>query len=392
MHKMDRFNTARAILKAKGVLLSHEEDEDIDFYGIIAEHFKPEKVTESECRAELAKFILKHKFQFQIFLPASSNWTSDALKDLTQDVRSKGRRPPSPREIYATAELLQRDVHLIQFSGNTQSDTDKFSVAVFSPVFKAKLSSKGDENMGNDENNTPLLLLLVRNPDGYLQFSEITGDVQSVDDALSLPRATHKLCSVTRYRNSFSTLFQQRHFRLEEGGGHDFYKTLSIVFYGDETYRDRVKEMICSFESDQDHVDMVVSFLDSTNETNNSKVAKQHVVNLRSETVLPKDPEFFAAASIFNVPIFLDKNGASEYWNLYMPLTGAYGNTFESSIILTRLNSSKYRIVVNNPGQCLCRQELPFVKGKLGTFKDRIYDEIMDRLGRVDKIYRDSLY
>ena len=168
-------NAVHDILTRKGVLLS-QEDEIVDFYSIIAENFEIEGVTKSECQAKIVGFIRDNKFQFKLFLPAHSNWTKNATKDLLQDIQVKGDLLPSPREIHAAAELLQREIHLIQFSENAQCDTDKFSVTVFSPEFKHKLSFKGDGHENDDNQLTPLLLFLVKNFDGSLQFSKITGD------------------------------------------------------------------------------------------------------------------------------------------------------------------------------------------------------------------------
>ena len=383
--QMDRYETTVTIVESKKVQVTKYDNDNGDFYRIIAEHFQP-TTTVSECKAEIAKFILKHKRQFHMFLPVATRWTTNALKDLEQDVQSSRNLAPSPREIYAAVELLRREIHLIKFSGDTKDDTGfyKFSVTVFSPVLKTKFSSGGNEGEENDQHKNPLLLLFVRNADGKLRFAELAGDSSATYNALPLPVDTHKLCCVSRYRNDFSTLLKPLSFQSQEDGSHDFYKTLSIVFYGTDMYRDRVKEMICIFEEDPDHVDMTVSFLDSSDNSNKSDVAKEHVTRIRSETELPKELEIFAAASIFNVPIFLDAIGNGEHWNLYMPLTGAFGNVFSCHVLLRR-EGCKFDLVVNNPGLCLCQQERPFVRGKLGIFNDQIYEKIREILGMLRK-------
>ena len=213
-------------------------------------------------------------------------------------------------------------------------------------------------------------------------FPEILEDVSSVYEALSLPSDTRKFCSVTRYTNSFSTLFQKRHFLLEECDGHDLYQTLSIVFYGDELYRDRVKEMICSFESYEDHENMVASLLNCTDETKKTKTLTKHVTGIRSCTILPGCLEFFAAASIFNVPIFVEDVEVGYQSELYMPLTSAYGMIFEDAMVLRKTESS-FELRSSSSEQCLCHQERPNVKGRFEILKYHIYEKEIARLGNT---------
>ena len=173
---------------------------------------------------------------------------------------------------------------------------------------------------------------------------------------------------------------QESPFNAENGESHNLFTCLSIVFYGHTKYRDRVKEMICSFESEEDHKEMLLSLIPCAHEKNKSNMATEHVTKIRAETYHPDEAEFFAAASIFNIPIFLDKNG-DRIWSVYMPLTGSYGNPFQSHVVLTKVEEAKYRVEINTKEQCLCQQKQPVVKGKLEPIKEQIFEEITTRLG-----------
>ncbi|KAK3095854.1 hypothetical protein FSP39_020034 [Pinctada imbricata] len=374
------FETGTEVIESHGCHIEQSEERMFDFFEIIGGNVPPEKIKGTKARTKIEEFLQSNRSHFQVYLPKSTSWTVKATDDLQKDLKKCKSLPPSPREVFAATEILQREIHIIELNKerNIHSPSSSFSHAVFAPSILTKITAAKDS-----DDKTPLIVFRFEDENGIVKFAEVSGNFHMLRNSFSVSNEKHKNCCIVRYQNTWTNLLSDG-VCVIPSDYLDLYCAFSLIFYDDMEYRDRVKEMICAFESTEENVNMIASLLKTSandqKEIKDEKIIEEHVRDLRWDDAKPYEPELFALASIFNVPVFVDTTGGGEHWSLYMPLVNNCNVLFDNPVMLKRNKDFKYKIV-NCQGQCFCQQRKPNVKGKFWIVKDEFAVEVMKRIG-----------
>ena len=370
----ETLDIACTILRLNGYDISTYKNDGNEFFQIIGENFPGKSKNASATRHAVCEFQEKHGLYFQLFIPRkidSSVTVTDPKDNFERDINIMKRKgvTPTPRDIFAAAELLEHCIYVFEFTGNSDHDVDSFHGVVYAPVIKQELPSKTFATM----------LLMTLDPNTHQpSFARIVTRTDG-DTVVPYPapiyNVEHKNCYESRFRNTFQEMctFSPPGQQTDKK---DFFRRLSIEMYGTDQYRDMVKKVVCYFLEEDDNLDVVSRLMDDYREDTTLDERRtqvtDHVKKVRVSTKLPTQVEIFAAASLFNVNIFVDQNCA-DVWEMFCPLGDTYATTFDSPVALKRQAVDTYLPYVTNARSCACRQRSINVKGKIVAVKEDIY-------------------
>lgn len=371
----------RKIFKNKGYKLTVFPEVHYSFYYCLLEAIgKGEDVTRGDTRRmrnKLFEFEKENSLYFSLFLPFSSipfDGTFSSEDSLKRDLVNIKRRemPPSPREVFAAAEMLERYFYVIKYSYSVGEDIQKLQGYIFAPTNKQVVDME-----------TVCLLMLIT-PNQSIEFIRISR-MDNKKDLESFPGVMvnkyHKHCFGLRFVNDFSTLFRHIVAYGAQPNVKDFYRRLSLEFYRSEHYHDQILKTICDFELKDDNLDMFCKHADYTTEETSlddkRKILKTHIEKIRKRIKPPSEGEIFAVSSVYNVNIIVDKTGKDE-WELYTPVVFSdYLGCFESPIILsTNTGQKNFMPCVTKSNTCSCSQQIPKIQGQIGKVKANIYKTV----------------
>lgn len=119
---------------------------------------------------------------------------------LSADLKTiqKGKKPPTPREIFAAAEMLQRCICVIRFDHVAGGDIERLKGYMFAPTNKQLLDME------------PICILMMVQYGGCIIFGRICR-LDNMADLKSCPgdiaNLNHRQCFGLRFVNEFSVLF-----------------------------------------------------------------------------------------------------------------------------------------------------------------------------------------
>lgn len=370
----------KIIFEENGYKLTTFSEDHLSFYFCLLEaKGKGKNVTRRDTRImqnTLFEFEKENSLYFSLFVPTSDvpfdgTFSSEnSLKRCLVNIKRR-EKPPTPREVFAAAEMLERYFYIIQYDYSVGKDIHKLKGYIFAPTNKQVVDKE------------TVCLLMLKNPcSGARQFISMSR-LDNKNDLQSFPgimvNKDHIHCFGLRFVNKFSTLFDRSVAYGVEPRPKDFYRRLSLEFYGAELHHDQILKTICDFELEEDNLETFCKHADYTITEETSlddkrKILKTHIETIRKRTKPPSEGEFFAVSSIYNVNIIVDKTGKDE-WELYTPVVcSSYLNCFQSPIILsTDTGQTHFTPCVTKSNTCSCRQQIPKIQGQIGKVKANIY-------------------
>ncbi|XP_056014534.1 uncharacterized protein LOC125674135 isoform X1 [Ostrea edulis] len=373
---------ADKILERNGYKLTRFSDDKNSFYYILHSVIKskdgpPSDKAAMQMQDDLFRLEEENSLYFHLFLPESQScdgtlFSKDCLhSELTW--LKKRNRSPSPREIFAAAELLQKSICIIHFDRSQGDAINGFKGYIFAPVIRQCMDAE------------PLCILMVEKEDGCAEFVKI--DLK--DRALNfetcpgtLRNKTHRNCFGLRFTNNFSKLFDGHVTYGAKDDVKDLYRRLSLEFYGTEEHHHRILNIICNFELEQDNLELFSKYAnntvnDETDRDEKEKLLKIHIKNSRQRLKRPGEGELYALSSVFNVDIVIDKTGRGD-WDTYMSVACTYASCFNSPIILRKQTKEGYYMpYVTTPGKCSCCQKKPETQGHIGIIKENVHKAVL---------------
>lgn len=368
----------------KGFSFTFNKGDNSFFHCLYSEPYKSlsdASKNANRLQKELFELEFRNSTYFHIFQPCYNECDGNhsaigCLKKELEKIR-KEKKPPSPREVFAAADLLQRYICLYRCQDLNGIDIQNFRGYVFAPTNK------------NCIDEEPLCILMLEKQNGPTEFATICHE--TLTKCLStcpgvLLNKNHTHCIGFRFQNSFSFLFDKSVVGVDpeirqEFEEKDIYHHLSLKMYGTESYQVRVLNIICTLELEDDNVDLFCKFAnDSVNDKTKLKqkkrFLKEHVENIKNGTKPPGDGEFYAMSSVYNVEIIIDDTGCGE-WKTYMPVIFTYARCFESPIILHKeRRNGKYIPYIRELNACSCLQNPPEIQGHIGRVKASIQEAV----------------
>ncbi|XP_061176150.1 uncharacterized protein LOC133185108 [Saccostrea echinata] len=369
---------AAKFLQRKGyIVTTHPKDKNSFYYSLQTALNTENGKNVKQMRDEVFKLEVDNALYFHLFHPqcVSCDGTTHPRDCLSSDLErvKKEKKYVSPREVYAAAELLQQNIFLIRYDRSRSEDMLGFRGYIFAPSIRKCLDSE------------PVYILMIENQDGSVEFGNLdfrdhNKDLKSCP--WDLVNEEHKNCFGLRFRNSFRLLFDGSVRYGIKDDVKDLYRRLSLEFYGNEDYHDRILNIICNFELEEDNLDLFCKYADNTiNEettvSEKERLLKIHTEKAKNRQKPPSDGELYAISSVFNVDIVVDKMCRGD-WETYMSVACTYACCFNSPILL-RLQTSRgeYMPYVTAPGECSCRQKKPEIQGHIGKIKDDIHKAVL---------------
>ncbi|XP_061176772.1 uncharacterized protein LOC133185510 [Saccostrea echinata] len=373
---MDR---AESVLQRKGYgLTRHPKDENSFYYSLnlASERGPLSRKSATQMRDEVFEFEVNNAWYFHLFHPqyVRCDGTMHPRDCLSSDLekKKKEKKYVSPREIYAGAELLQKNICLIRYNRSCNEDMLGFQGYIFAPSIRQCLDSE------------PVCIVMVEDEDGSVEF----GNVDFRDhkkDLKSCPwglvNEEHKNCFDLRFGNNFCLLFDGSVRYGMKDQVKDLYRRLSLEFYGNEDYHDRILNIICNFELEGDNLDLFCknaddSINEETTTVEKERLLKTHTKEVKNRMKPSGDGELYAISSVFNVDIIVDKMCRGD-WETFLSVSCTYACCFESPILLRQQTLREYIPYVTVPGACSCRQKKPEIQGHIGKIKDDIHNAVL---------------
>lgn len=324
---------------------------------------------------DLFEFEMKNPIYYHLFLPqcVECDGKLPPIDCLSADLKiiKKEKKPPTPREIFAAAEMLQRCICIIRFDHAAGVDIEKLKGYVFAPT---------NELLDME----PICILMLEQYGGCVTFSricrvDITADLKPCPG--NIVNLNHRQCFGLRFVNEFSVLFDCNVVFGEQTEVKELFRRLSLEFYGTEKHHDRILNIICNLELEEDNLELFCKYADNTitEETcidAKKRILKTHIKAVKKRIKPPGEGELFALSSVFNVDLIVDNTGRGE-WVTYMSVICCYLSSFDSPIIL-RIESKNgdYMPYVTEPDTCSCRQQKPQIQGHIGIVKANIHDAV----------------
>lgn len=368
------------IFREKGYKLTVYSKDNYSFYHCLYMtdlDIKQDVTTEKarQKQKDVFEFEVKNSIYYHLFLPQSVECDGKLsprdcyLADLNK-IR-KEEKTPTPREIFAAAEMLQRCICIIRFDHVAGADIERLKGYVFAPT---------NELLDME----PICILMMEQCGGCVIFSRICR-VDNTADLKPCPgnivNLNHRQCFGLRFVNEFSVLFDCPVVFGEKTEVKDLYRCLSLEFYGTEIHHDRILNIICNLELEEDNLELFCKYADNTitEETSIDKkkrILKTHVEAIKKRTKPPGEGELLALSSVFNVDLIVDNTGRGE-WVTYMSVVCCYLSSFDSPIIL-RIESETgdYMPYVTETDTCSCRQQKPQIQGHIGKVNANIHDAV----------------
>ncbi|XP_062619667.1 uncharacterized protein LOC134281200 [Saccostrea cucullata] len=373
----------KAILEKEGFgLIWQPRDENAFYYIIQAIKNNSEKRSWWDMRKtknEIFEFELQYALYFHLFLTQciacdGGHPAEDCLeKDFKQSRAEK--RSPSPREIFATSEVLQRTICLYRICALSVKTIKDFQGFIFTPFLR---------NMCTLE---PICIVMLERSDGFPDFGLI--DFKSHDEKILstcpgvLLNLEHKDCLGFKFTNNYDLLFTRSSYGRDDHVT-DLFRRISFEVYNNDEHFVRIIHAICDIELKEDNVDVFYkyaeeSFREDIELDEKERLLREHVEKVRSQSKDPGKGEMLALSSVLNADIFIGKENR-DCWELYMPVTSTYARCHHSPIllhvILQNQDSSCYKPYITNKNECACCQDKPFILGHIGMVAENLHQTV----------------
>lgn len=370
------------ILKKEGFgLIRQPRDHNAFYYIVHAIKNSPEKPYWWKIRKmknEIFKFEVSNALYFHLFLPqcieCDGKVSPEKCLERDFDLSRDEKRSPSPREMFAASEVLQRNICLYRISASSVKDVSDFRGFIFTPILRHCYARE------------PVCIVMLERNDGYPDFAVIDflnheKDLKSCPGVLV--NREHVDCFGLKFANNFENLFTTPTYSCYKNVT-DLFERFSLEFYGHEEHYIRVRNAVCDFEVNEENVELFCKYADeSSNELEDIELGEKekrlakHIEDVRSGSKSPGRGERFALSSVFNVDIFIGKNGGND-WDLYMPVSSIYTKCLDSPILLQvqRKESLHYLPFVSHENQCACKQTRPVIRGHIGMIADNIHKNV----------------
>jgi hypothetical protein len=329
-------------------------------------------------KKEIVEFEISNALYFHLFLPqcieCNENVSSEKCLERDFDRAQDEKRSPSPREIFAASEVLQRNICLYRMNASSMKSISDFRGFLFTPVLRHCIERE------------PVCIVMLERNDGFPDFGLI--DFQNHERDLNscpgvLVNRKHVDCFGLKFANTFESLFAKPYYGSHKNAT-DLFKRFSLEFYGQEEQYSRIRNAVCDFELSEENVELFFKYADdSLNELEELKPSEKekhlssHLEGIRSGLKSPGRGELYALSSVLNVDIFIGQTGRDD-WDLYMPVSSTYTKCLQSPILLTlqQKDSSHYLPFVSHENQCSCKQTRPVIRGHIGMIADNIYKNV----------------
>uniref|UniRef100_A0A8W8LXQ2 Uncharacterized protein n=1 Tax=Magallana gigas TaxID=29159 RepID=A0A8W8LXQ2_MAGGI len=251
----------------------------------------------------------------------------------------RGKKPPTPRDVFAAAEMLQTYIYITRFDKSVDRNIAELQGYIFAPTSKQNLDI------------AMLCLILHKRRDGSVEFARIDRQ-ENIEHLMPCPgkivNIDHKHCFGLRFLNDFSVLFEQTVAYGQKYDVNDFFRRMSLEFYGTENHHDRVMNIICDFELKEGNLDVFSKYTGEkiTNETSvreKKKILGRHVEQVRKRLKPVGEGEFYALSSVYNVDVIIDDHRKE------------------------------------SENTCSCRQQKPKIHGRIGKVKADIIEEVFQK-------------
>lgn len=371
----------RNIFQEKGYKLTVYSKDNYSFYHCLymaaldnKQDVTPKKAMQKE--NDLFEFEKKNPMYYHLFLSQCVECDGKLPpKDcLSADLKiiQKEKKPPTPREIFAAAEMLQRNICVIRFDHAVGMDIERLKGYMFAPTNKQLLDME------------PLCLLMMEQYGGCTIFGRFC-QADDMTDLKSYPgdiaNINHSQCFGLRFVNDFSILFSCNVAFGEKPDVTDLFRRLSLEFYKTEEHHERILNIICNFELEEDNFELFCKYADNTTTEETSagvkkKILKTHIEAVQKRMKPPGEGELFALSTVFNVDLIIETTGRDE-WETYMSVVGCYLSCFDSPILLrSQSRNNVYMPYVTESHTCSCRQQKPKIPGHIGKIKSNIYESV----------------
>ena len=362
-------------------LIIHREEDYKSFYSCVyaAKHETDQPVktrNARQMRSDITELEKKNPMYFHLFQPKHFVCDGDhspevcLKRDLDKIVKEK--KPPTPRECFAAADLLKRCIHIVRYNNSVQGNLKKARGYIFAPI---------DKNCPESE---PICILMLEKQSGSLQFANIhcNGDAKrKLTTSLGVcMNKDHIHCYGLRFANRFDLLFESNISYGKNENEKDLFRRLSIEFYDTEEQSERIRNIICNVELEADNVDLFCKLAsnavtDETTLDDKKTILKNHVDELRNAKKSPGECEIYALSSVYNVDIIVQ----NEEWQTFMSVLCSYATCFDSPIILCRQElkgKPLFNPHVTHRNSCSCRQVIPEMQGHVGKIQANIRQAI----------------
>lgn len=184
---------------------------------------------------EILEYEKKNSTHFHLFLPqcieCDGSHSGASCLETDHQRALKEMKTPSPRECFAAANLLQKYICVIHCKEFV--DIQNLKGYIFSPTIIKEIDSE------------PVYMLMSENGKSFRNImfkDQFPGKVKNKN---------HEHCFGLRFTNDFSVLFDGKVSNVEHI---DLYGYLSLIFYGTENQQNRLLNLICNFELEEDNV------------------------------------------------------------------------------------------------------------------------------------------
>lgn len=383
---MDFMTLLSEKLEEKGLNALDVLDQHDDFYRVMSLALYGNTKTKSKMRQSIYDFQIESQNipYFELFLPRCRDEISPEItirQEFLADAKRSNtpKEPPTAREIYAACEFVGRPLEVLvcDIVDEDGLAPPRLHWRVFLPV----LDRKTPKETGN---SIQMLLLLTGNKTVFHGFSQ-----KRKTDYVNRPTGdssgpSFRRCHGDKFANTLHIP------SIDEGDvcpsdvaewtpstGNSFYRCMSREMYGDDVHWERVKNLVLALEEKEDNVNVFASFITSSDKsTEMNQALKEHISKSRAIDK-PLKNEMHAAASLLNVPIYIQSfiNGA-DTWEMYPPITdGLQGVDQMQSFVALRhaKESDQYSQVLSfrEDGQN-SRETAPRVPGNLSTIQEQI--------------------
>nr|XP_022291453.1 uncharacterized protein LOC111102840 [Crassostrea virginica] len=373
----------QGIFEGNGYTLNiHREEDYKSFYSCVyaAKHGSDQPVKSRnarQMRSDITELEKKNPMYFHLFLPKHVVCDGDhspevcLKRDLDKIVKEK--KPPTPRECFAAADLLKRCIYIVRYNNTVQGNLKKVRGYIFAPI---------DKNCPDIE---PICILMLEKQSGSLQFANIhcNGDAKRklITSLGVCMNKEHSHCYGLRFANRFDFLFESSISYGKDENEKDLFRRLSIEFYDTEEQNERILNIICNVELEADNVDLFCklannSVTDETTLDDKKKMLKDHVDEVRNMKKTPGECELYALSSVYNVDIIVKY----EEWQTFMSVVCTYATCFDSPIILYSGDMEGkwvYTPHITHSDSCSCRQKIPEIEGHIGKIKANILETVL---------------
>ncbi|XP_033752173.1 uncharacterized protein LOC117335981 [Pecten maximus] len=357
-------STTQEILREHGLIAENYVGPD-SYFAMVSKILGSdarEKISELQSQPEFNLFFCAFEPDF-FCRPQETLYNPNKIRQACLNRSKKHRTGPCRRDIYATAELLQRAIHMFHITA------DALDLDVFLPTF-CNLTH------GN-EREIKMLMLLEREEIRFYRLKRVESQENGTTSA------NRNQCDCNKFHSKLtepSVQLYARGFVLDQlvenhwafhqpstSRDFSFYRCLSQAIYGDEKWFPLIRNLIVEFEQQEDFLPIFQTFITQTGRNQSGDMTTQtrnHFSQQINGSRHPGTGEIYAASSLFCTEIFIWSENRKE-WNVYHPLL-LPTKARQHFVTLAKLDE-EFELLVPAVVSCNCQLKRPPVR----TIKDQ---------------------